>query len=79
MVTRVNIVILICTTMRIYFVFLRLQASALAQLRNLGRGPAYYHVSAAIRYDQVALEQFLVTPKASLHAQNFMLATTILR
>lgn len=46
--------------------FLRLKASTLRQWRNLGRGPAYYRVGGAIRYDQAALEKFLVTPKASL-------------
>ena len=46
--------------------FLRLKASTLRQWRNLGRGPAYYRVGGAIRYDQAALEQFLVARKPTM-------------
>ena len=46
--------------------FLRLKASTLRQWRNLGRGPAYYRVGGAIRYDQAALKQFLVPRKPSM-------------
>ena len=44
--------------------FLRLQASTLRQWRNLGRGPNYFRVGGAIRYDQEALETFLVNNKS---------------
>ena len=44
--------------------FLRLQATTLRQWRNLGRGPDYFRVGGAIRYDQAALETFLVSNKS---------------
>ena len=44
--------------------FLRLQASTLRQWRNLGRGPNYFRVGGAIRYDRAALEEFLINNKS---------------
>lgn len=44
---------------------LSLQPATLRQWRLLGKGPAFYRVGGAIRYERQALEDFLILGKES--------------